>query len=106
MSDNTIRKSMDAQRKLYGDARKSMKSRGGWAEVLKELDKVAGSTFADLDGDPVRIFMDRYEAWSFVNGAWREINFAEAAYKAYLMTAASFQRRFPDLPSLPEECSI
>ena len=40
-------------------------------------------------------------AWSFVDGAWREINRADAYAKAQLVGELEFKRLFGDLPPLP-----
>jgi hypothetical protein len=43
----------------------------------------------------------RTRAWSFVDGAWKEINCAEAYAKAQLIGELEFRRLFGELPPLP-----
>jgi hypothetical protein len=45
--------------------------------------------------------IDETRAWSFVEGAWREINRIEAYTKAQLMGELEFGRVFGELPPLP-----
>lgn len=55
--------------------------------------------YCDYAGIPTIVGDTR--AWSFVDGAWKEINRAEAYAKAQLIGALEFRRLFGDLPPLP-----
>lgn len=55
--------------------------------------------YCDYVGVPTIVGETR--AWSFVQGAWKEINHAEAYAKARLIGEHEFRHLFGDLPPLP-----
>jgi hypothetical protein len=57
-------------------------------------------SYALFEGNPCRL--SDGEAWTFVDGVWREIHPAEPSHKAGLMSEATFNKLFSDLPPLPE----
>jgi len=55
--------------------------------------------YCDYAGVPTIVGETR--AWSFVDGAWKEINHIEAYTKARLISEQEFQHLFGRLPPLP-----
>jgi hypothetical protein len=55
--------------------------------------------YCDYAGVPTIVGETR--AWSFVEGAWKEISHAEAYTKARLIGEHEFRHLFGDLPPLP-----
>ena len=56
--------------------------------------------YGDLEG--VGVLFDGWEAWQLsTNGVWHEINAADAACKARVLTKEDFDRSFGDVPPLP-----
>jgi len=41
------------------------------------------------------------EAWAFVNGEWKQVNYADAFTKASIVSKAKFTEIFGKLPTLP-----
>ena len=54
---------------------------------------------ATLEGRPVRL--NDIEAWWVINGEWKPLHLAEAAFNAALLRKEEFERCFPNLPPLP-----
>jgi hypothetical protein len=53
-----------------------------------------------LEGNAV--MWDGWEAWQLgFDGVWREVNAADAACKARILTEADYQRLFGPVPPLP-----
>jgi hypothetical protein len=63
--------------------------------------------YASWEGIPTRYSMDLSEAWCFAkawcfaNGAWREVNSADVAMKAAVVSKETFDKIFGELPALP-----
>ena len=55
--------------------------------------------YCDYAGVPTIVGETR--AWSFVEGAWKEVNHAEAYTKARLIGEHEFRHLFGELPPLP-----
>ena len=57
--------------------------------------------YGSLEG--LGVISDRWEAWQLSpNGVWHEINAADAATKAKILTESEFQRIFGPVPPLPK----
>lgn len=62
---------------------------------------MAEPKYGSLDGLAVR-WSDDGEAWQLSrNGVWHEINGADAATKAWVMTASEFHGKFGAVPLMP-----
>ena len=60
-----------------------------------------GVKFGMLDGNAVRF--TNFEAWWFLDGAWRPISPGEVLSNAAVMREAQFEEVFPQVPILPRE---
>lgn len=60
---------------------------------------MAEITYASLDGNPT--ILCGGTAWWFVDGQWHEIEAAEVAHEAPVMSKQAFEDRWPHLPNLP-----
>ena len=60
--------------------------------------------YCDYDGVPTVVGETR--AWSFVQGAWKEISHAEAYNKARLIGEHEFRQLFGELPPLPRPMNV
>ena len=60
-----------------------------------------GVKFGMLDGNAVRF--TNFEAWWFLDGAWRPISPGEVLSNAAVMREARFKEVFPQVPILPRE---
>ena len=60
--------------------------------------------YCDYGGVPTIVGETR--AWSFVDGAWKEINHTEAYAEARLIGEHEFRQLFGKLPPLPPPMSV